>query len=193
MEPTPETFLKSEEFSFKMVKSSKTQCLTFQEFQPNTILSLTICAMPLRMLWEIITISRRRVVLNKWEKLWTMVWSSLCPSGMTMLPTCSGSIPLIQLIRPPSVDQEEIALSPQENHLMLKLNIQMPELNSLTSKSVTSTPPSTHLQVQAQPQDAQEEALILASPSAHPPQLPLSKLALESALLDAHHQLNLSS
>ena len=121
-----------------------------------------------------------------------MVWSSLCPSGMTMLPTCSGSIPLIQLIRPPSVDQEEIALSPQENHLMSNPNIQMPELNSLTSKSVTSTPPSTHHQVQHQPQDAQEEALMLASSSAHPPQLSLSKLALESAFPDAH-QLNLSS
>jgi len=119
-----------------------------------------------------------------------MVWSSLCPSGMIMLLTCSGSTPLIQPIRLPSVDQEEIALSPQENHLMLNPNIQTPVLNSQTSKSVISIPHSNQAQPhQVQPhhlQDAQEEALVLASASAHPPQLLLSKLASESAFPDAH-------
>merc|ERR1719263_2079259 len=79
----------------------------------------------------------------------------------------------------------------------VSLNLQMLVLNSLTSKSVRSTPPTSHPQDQdqlhqAHPQPAQEEVFPLALVSAHQPQPPLSKLASTSAPPDAP-LLNLSS
>lgn len=108
-----------------------------------------------------------------------------------MLLTCSGSTPLIQLIRPQSVDQEELAILPQENLMMSRENIQTLESNSLMSNSVSSTLPTMEDHPhqdqphQVQLQDAQEETFLLALVSAHPPQLLLSKLASTFALLDA--------
>merc|ERR1719313_500666 len=108
-----------------------------------------------------------------------------------MRPTCSGLILLIQLIRPPLVDQEEVALLPLVFQRMSNNNIQILESNSLISNSVRSTlltlhlQDQAHLQVQVHLQHAQEEALQLALVCAHLLQLLLSKPASMSALQDA--------
>jgi len=187
MVPTLETWKKSEEFSFKTARSSKLQILKFQML-PHTILSLMICATPRKVRWEIQTISRLRVVLNKWEKPWITVWSLLCPSGMIMHLTCFGSTPLIQPTRLKLVDQEDHALPHQEFQKRLNHNIQTLVLNSLTSNSERLVLPTVetpqdqlHQLHQLQLQDAQEEASLLASVFAHPTQPLLSKLASVSA------------
>jgi hypothetical protein len=90
------------------------------------------------------------------------------------------------------VDQEELAISPLVNQMMLRENIQTLESNSLMSNSVSSTLPTMEDHPhqdqphQVQLQDAQEETFLLALVSAHLPQLLLSKLASKFAPPDAN-------